>query len=147
MKAKDLHAVWSEPDNSRLTAKQFSFRLPVHVAAKLAAIGDMYPNKTRTQIVGDLLTTAIEEWSSQLPSVKGQFIQTHVEAGCEPVKIFEEVGPIGRYQKLTNAHFIELEKELGNESPEPFFGERVFVEEMTQEEVEREALARSELGL
>ncbi|RTL28978.1 MAG: hypothetical protein EKK47_15015 [Burkholderiales bacterium] len=61
MKSKDLHSVWSAPDNSRLTAKQYSFRLPVHVAAKLAAMGEMYPNKTRTQIVGDLLSTAIDE--------------------------------------------------------------------------------------
>lgn len=36
MKASDLVTIWSAPDNSRLTAKQYSFRLPVHVAAKLA---------------------------------------------------------------------------------------------------------------
>jgi hypothetical protein len=60
MQPSDLHSVWSMPDNTRLTAKQYSFRLPVHVAAKLAALCELYPNKTRTQIVGDLLATAIE---------------------------------------------------------------------------------------
>jgi len=41
MKASDLVTVWSAPDNSRLTAKQYSFRLPVHVAAKLAALEEL----------------------------------------------------------------------------------------------------------
>ena len=56
MKASDLVTVWGAPDNSRLTAKQYSFRLPVHVAAKLAALESLYPTRSRTQLVGDLLT-------------------------------------------------------------------------------------------
>ena len=41
----DLHKVWAAPDNTRLTAKQFSFRLPVHVAAKLSALCETFPQK------------------------------------------------------------------------------------------------------
>ena len=52
MKASDLVTVWSAPDNSRLTAKQYSFRLPVHVAAKLAVLEEMYPTKSRSRLVG-----------------------------------------------------------------------------------------------
>ena len=59
MKASTLHDVWASPDNTRLTPKQFSFRLPIHVAAKIAALCDMYPQKTRTQIIADLLTSAL----------------------------------------------------------------------------------------
>ena len=60
MKASDLVTVWSAPDNSRLTSKQYSFRLPVHVAAKLAALEDLYPTRSRTQLVGDLLAPEVE---------------------------------------------------------------------------------------
>jgi hypothetical protein len=60
------------PDNSRLTAKQYSFRLPVHVAAKLAALVEVFPAKSRTQIVGDLLSTASDAAAEGLPSVKGR---------------------------------------------------------------------------
>ena len=67
MKASDLVTVWSAADNSRLTAKQFSFRLPVHVAAKLAALEAMYPTKSRTQLVGDLLSTAIADVEKHFP--------------------------------------------------------------------------------
>jgi len=139
MKSQELHTVWSAPDNSRLTAKQYSFRLPVHVAAKLAAIGEMYPHKTRTQIVGDLLSTAIEEWSADLPSEAGEQIDRWHEPGKTPLNVFEEVGLIGRFQQLTNNHYVELERELGNETPEKFFKATLVVtEEMSLEEIDRE---------
>ena len=48
MKTAHLHDVWSSPDNCRLVSKQFSFRLPVSEAAKIAALGEMYPQKNRT---------------------------------------------------------------------------------------------------
>ena len=73
MKASDLVTVWSAPDNSRLTVKQYSFRLPVHIAAKLSALEDLYPTKSRTQLVGDLLTAAIAGVEQSLPSRPGKF--------------------------------------------------------------------------
>ena len=54
---------------TRLTAKQSSFRLPVHVAATLSALCELYPNKTRTQNVGDLLATAIDASVGGLQSI------------------------------------------------------------------------------
>lgn len=117
MKPSDLHSVWSMPDNSRLTAKQYSFRLPVHVAAKLAALGELYPSKTRTQIVADLLATAIEQAVAGLPSIKGRFLD-HIEFDSEPpFDIYEDVGLKGRFKQLANTHYAELEEELGNEAP------------------------------
>lgn len=113
MKASDLVTVWSAADNSRLTAKQFSFRLPVHVAAKLAALEGMYPTKSRTQLVGDLLSAAIADVEKAFPSVLGRSIGNDPETDEE---IFEEIGLFARYQVLANNLYSELEKELGNES-------------------------------
>jgi len=117
MKPSDLPALWSAPDNSRLTAKQSSFRLPVHVAAKLSALCELYPNKTRTQIVGDLLATAIDASVQGLPSAKGRLLERMEPPGEEGWNAYEEVGPLGRFKHLANKHFAELERELGNESP------------------------------
>lgn len=114
MNASDLVTVWSAPDNSRLTAKQYSFRLPVHVAAKLAALEEMYPTKSRTQLVGDLLSAAIAEVERGFPFVKGQFIDHHPDTGEE---LFDDLGPGPRYQAAATRHYNELEKEMGNESP------------------------------
>lgn len=140
MKSKELHSVWSAPDNTRLTAKQFSFRLPVHVAAKLAAIGEMYPHKSRTQIVGDLLSTAIEEWALNLPSVRGAKLGRVEAPGEAPAMGYKEVGAVATFRRLTNTHYQELERDLGNDAPSDLYSQQPFVvEEMTQEEVDADA--------
>jgi hypothetical protein len=105
------------PDNSRLTAKQYSFRLPVHVAAKLAALCELYPNKTRTQIVADLMATAIDLAVEGLPSIKGRKLDQIPTDDGTWLNIFDDVGPAGRYKRLANKHFAELERELGNAEP------------------------------
>lgn len=118
MKPSNLPTIWAAPDNSRLTAKQFSFRLPVHVAAKIAALCEMYPNRSRTEIVGDLLSSALESVQAGFPSIKGR------PFGIDPdtnEQLFEDVGPINDFIKLTNRHYVEFERELGNETPSPFF--------------------------
>ncbi|RLL49116.1 hypothetical protein D8Y20_13350 [Mariprofundus sp. EBB-1] len=131
MKASDLVSIWEAPDNSRLTPKQFSLRLPVHVAAQLSALCEMYPNKTRTEIIGDLLTAALDQLQSSFPTVKGRFVDEFYDhESSEGVKFFEDKGPTNKFRELSNKHFESLEKELGNESPAPLFSsENVVVEE------------------
>lgn len=119
MKAAHLASLWSVPDNSRLTAKQFSFRLPIHVAAKLAALEEMYPTRTRTQFVGDLLSAALADLEQGL-SVDGPRIATDPDTHEE---IFEEVGPILRFRELANKHFAVIEKDLGNDKPGKLYQE------------------------
>jgi hypothetical protein len=114
MKSSDLHNLWTAPDNSRITSKQFSFRLPVHVAAKLAAIAEMYPQKTRTEIVGDLLATALDELVKGMPFIKGRSIGFLHDPDEE---IFEDLGPSPRFWALADKYYKELEKEMGNDNP------------------------------
>lgn len=112
-KAAELHSFWSLPDNSRLTSKQYSFRLPVHVAAKIAALCDMYPQKTRTEIVGDLLSTAIDDLLKGMPSVEGKLV--HVDEDGE--KFYEDIGPRQQFWTLADKHYKALEREMGNKNP------------------------------
>jgi hypothetical protein len=114
LKASDLVTVWSAPDNSRLTAKQYSFRLPVHVAARLAALEELYPSRSRTQLVGDLLAAAIAEVEAKLPTFAGAQVDKHPETGED---IFEAVGPGMDFRRLANKHYAEIERGLGNETP------------------------------
>lgn len=134
MKASSLHDVWASPDNTRLTPKQYSFRLPIHVAAKVAALCEMYPQKSRTQIIADLLTSALDELEQNLPMAAGFPIAAEEEhnerwiakeIGEEYVPLFHMGGMRGKFRQLANQHFDELEKELGNEKPEPLFGEYI----------------------
>jgi len=94
-------------------------RLPVHVAARVNALCDLYPNKTRTEIIGDLLSIALKEIESAFPSQRGLH---QVDVTPEGDPIFEEVGPYSRYVSFANKHHVELEKELGNDSPQQLLG-------------------------
>lgn len=114
MKSSDLHNLWTAPDNSRITSKQFSFRLPVHVAAKLSALAEMYPQKSRTEIVGDLLATALDEVVKGMPYIQGQSIGYIHEIEEE---IFEDIGPATTFWKLADKYYRELEIEMGNPNP------------------------------
>lgn len=117
MKSSDLHNVWSSPDNSRVTSKQYSFRLPVHVAAKLAALCEMYPHKTRTEIVGDLLSTSIEDVIKSIPVYEGEII--HILPDGEEIRA--EIGPRVDFWQIADKHYQALEKEMGNENPPSIF--------------------------
>lgn len=129
MKADQLHDLWASPDNTRLTSKQFSFRLPVHIAAKIAALCEMYPQKNRTNIVADLLTSALDELEKNLPEqwfpLNEEEIHYAQIAAKQNQEEFEEIfelgGARGRFRNMSNRHYKELEKELGNENPEPLF--------------------------
>ena len=126
MKAKELVSVWSAPDNSRLTAKQTSFRLPVHVAAQINALCELYPSKTRTQIVADLLAAALSEIEYQIPTFAGEFVDNHPDTG---EKMFREAGDRAKFRHATNRHYSELERELGNKDPSVYFSGEYMVSE------------------
>ncbi len=113
-KASELHSFWSLPDNSRLTSKQYSYRHPVHIAAKIAALCDMYPQKTRTEIVADLLATAIDDLVSGMPFVDGKVIGIDPDSGEE---VREDVGPRSQFWSLADKHYKAIEREMGNKNP------------------------------
>lgn len=116
MKASDLTKVWTMPDNTRLTAKQYSIRLPVHVAAKISALCDLYPQKSRTEIIGDLLTAALNGVEESFPSIKGPHANDD-----ETGSYYEDVGPAKQYRAIANKYYKELEKEMGNKNPADLF--------------------------
>lgn len=128
MKASRLHEVWASPDNTRLTPKQYSFRLPLHVAAKLAALGEIYPNRSRTQIVADLLSSALEEVEAHLPQGVGDRAEGDLERmlqeehGYAGEELYYLGGPKGRFRSSANKHYRDLEVEAGGQPTDPLFG-------------------------
>ena len=121
MEPKDLAKVWDAPDNTKLTPKQISLRLPILVSAKISALCEMYSRKTKTEIIGDLLSTALDQFELGLESVKGPYI------GTEPAgdhydpetaeHVFEDIGSRGRFWGFTEKYLRELEQEAGITEP------------------------------
>ena len=66
MDTKDLLKTWTGPDNSRLMRNQTSMRLSIHVAARISALCEIFPQRTKTQIINDLLSTALDELAAGL---------------------------------------------------------------------------------
>lgn len=115
MEPRDLVKVWDAPDNSRLTPKQLSIRLPLLVSARISALCDIYPRKTKTEIIGDLLSTALDQLEGTLPSACGQ-----AAGERDGETIYEDIGLRGRFNVLTEKYLRELEKEAGITEPMPF---------------------------
>ena len=116
MEPKDLVKVWDAPDNSKLTPKQLSIRLPIQVAAKISALCDLYPRRTKTEIIGDLLSTALDLLEADLPHANGRQLGNDFEDN-EP--IYEEIGIRPRFKSLTEMYLKELEKEVRVKEPKP----------------------------
>jgi len=128
MKANDLISIWGAPDNSRLTKKQISLRLPVHVAARISALCEMYPNKTKTEIITDLLAASLDQLQTSFPKIKGQQLD-HINDPNGPYDIFDDIGPSDRFNRLANKHYIKIENELGNTEATAIFSEGSTIEE------------------
>jgi len=107
MDPKDLVKIWTAPDHSKLTPKQISLRLPIQVAAKISALCDMYPRKTKTEIIGDLLATALDQLENSLDSHDIGDPIHHLETGEAIYKDY--YGPLKDFRTLTDKHLKELE--------------------------------------
>lgn len=114
MKTKDLITIWSAPDPPRLAPKQFSIRLPMLVSAKISALCELYPKKTKTEIIGDLLTAALDQLEYDLPSQQGYAVGDDPQTG---ETIYEDVGIRSSFRYLTLKYLRELEKEAGITEP------------------------------
>lgn len=119
MEPKDLAKVWDAPDNTKLTPKQISLRLPILVSAKISALCEMYPRKTKTEIIGDLLSTALDQFEQGLESVKGLCVEQLPTGDFNGSweSTFEDIGSRGRFWNLTEKHLRELENEAGISEP------------------------------
>lgn len=84
-----------------LPKKQQSFRLPIHVAAKIEALCELYPNTSKTEIVGDLLAAAVDEAAQHLPYSVGRKTGHYPEIG-DP---FEAIGPAAQFRALAHKHY------------------------------------------
>ena len=115
VQATDLAKMWSAPDNSRLTPKQQSFRLPVHVAAKINALCDLYPHRTKTEIVGDLLATALDEAIRGLCWTEGRPLGRDPDGGTVYEDVLTWEGK--RFIEAANKYYKAIERELGNKNP------------------------------
>jgi hypothetical protein len=108
MKLRDLLETWERSAGERRTRQLFSIHLPVHDAAKVAALAQMYPGRSEQDIITDLLSTALDEIEAAFPYVQGSRVIAEDEQG-DP--IYEDAGLTPRFKELTKENLARLEGE------------------------------------
>ena len=108
MKVSDLITEWNRNAQGRLTDQRYSVCLPLEDAAKLEALHEMYPKKTRDALITELLGAALEELEAGMPYVRGTRVVTRDE---ENDPIYEDAGPTPKFLSLAQKHLKRLKSE------------------------------------
>ena len=117
MKASDLKAVWDAPDNSRLMKKQTSVRLATHIGARISALCDIFPSKSKSQLINDLLAAALQDFENSFEFVPGRDVAQ--DPYTEEI-LYEDQGQRVGFLNRANRYLEEYEAEIGNDEPKLF---------------------------
>jgi hypothetical protein len=105
MRFKELLESWREGDAGARTATDYSVRLTVDDAARLHALAELFPGRTREQIITDLLGAALQEVATAMPYEPGKKVISRDEQG-DPV--YEDAGLSPRFAQLTRKYRKEI---------------------------------------
>ena len=103
---RELLDDWRQNDSGTRTASEYTVRLPLDDAARLHALAELFPGRTREQIITDLLSTALQEVAAAMPYVPGKKVISTDEQG-DPV--YEDAGQTPRFTELTRQFKKQLE--------------------------------------
>lgn len=106
MSFKELLESWREQAAVPRTAASYAVQLPLDDAARLAALAEMFPGRTREQLITELLGVALKEIVAAMPYVPGTRVISSDEQG-DPV--YEDTGPTPRFMALSRSHYAALE--------------------------------------
>ncbi len=101
----DLVGIWDQQASGELVHEKYQVDLTVENAAKIEALADLFPRRTREQLISELLGTALDELVASFPYKQGDRVIAHDEEG-DP--IFEDVGYTPRYLSLVEKHVARL---------------------------------------
>jgi len=111
VKVRDLMQHWEKLAGSEITAREFSVQLPLYDAARILALAEMYPVKTETQSITELLGAALDELQEAFPYAQGKRV---IAADDHGDPIYEDVGPTPDFFRNTQEHTRRLEAEAKN---------------------------------
>ncbi len=97
----DLISIWDQQASGEIAHEKYRVDLTVESAAKVEALSELFPGRTREQLIADLLTCALDEMIAAFPYVQGERIIAHDEEG-DP--IYEDAGYTPRFLALVEKH-------------------------------------------
>lgn len=109
MTVRDLVNIWEKHANGELTQEAYQINLNLNDAAKVHALSEMYPKRSKEQILSELINAALSELEISLPYVAGKEIVSFDEMG-DP--IYEDVGPTPAFLSLTQKYMDKLKQPI-----------------------------------
>ena len=108
MKISTLAKHWENSAKARLTSKEYSLRLPIEDAARIAALSEMYPKRTEEELLSELLSAALDELETSFPYKTGSKVIAEDEQG-DP--LYEDIGPTPRFLDLSKKFMALLKQD------------------------------------
>jgi hypothetical protein len=108
MNIKELLDDWASHSYDAKSTARLSLDLPLHQLAHILALADIFPGRTREQIITDLLNVALDDLEATLPYVKGEKIVAEDEFD-DPV--YEDAGLTPRFHALSRKYLEQLQSE------------------------------------
>ena len=109
MQIKKLVELWEQNAAEVRTAETYTVRLPIHDAAKLAALREMFPGRSEQDLITDLLSAALDDLEASFPYVQGKRVVAEDEQG-DP--IYEDVGSTPTFNEFTRKHLERIKREM-----------------------------------
>lgn len=114
MRIRELLREWEQKAAGRRTIEAYDVRLPIHDAARIHALAEMFPGRRPEDIITDLLGAALDELEESLPYVPGSRVIAEDEYD-DPV--YEDTGPMPRLALLTRKYEELLARTAGEGKP------------------------------
>jgi len=114
MNLHDLVGHWEDDAHGTLTKDIYTVHLSVEDAARIDALSEMYPKRSKEQIICELIAAALSELESKFPYVQGTEIVSTDEMG-DPV--YADAGQTPTYLSLTQKYLVKRKTAASEEPP------------------------------
>lgn len=99
MRIAELIQRWGTEGHARAAVRAYTVHLPLRDAARIEALHLMYPDRSESQLMADLIRAALDELEVAMPYVPGARIIAEDDYG-DP--IYEDLGPTPRFYSLSH---------------------------------------------
>ena len=93
----------------------YRLSLPLALAARLAALGELHPQKSQEALLTDLVALGLEAVERQWPGRPEQSSDFHPDAR---LPVYLVTGPFAAFHGLTHKHHLAMERALAQEDPQ-----------------------------
>ena len=99
MRIAELIQRWGTEGQARTDVRSYAVHLPLRDAARIEALHLMYPGRSDSQLMADLIRAALDELEVARPYVPGNRVIAEDDYG-DP--IYEDLGPTPQFYSLSH---------------------------------------------